>query len=76
MLKLGSQVLNEQASLEEDSGLHGEKLALVSAEEKEKWPLRNTFILVFVACAGFWLVVAYFPTLINALAGVLMELLT
>ena len=55
--------------------LEGEQLALISAEEKGKWPLRLRALVIVVLAALAWLAVLYLPGLMTELAGLVLGLL-
>jgi len=75
VLKLQAKTASEAVSQISDARLHGEQLALVSALEKGKWPLRSRVLVIVVLAALAWLAVLYLPGLMTDLAGLLLGLL-
>ena len=73
MFKLQPRTAGEVPSRGQQVPLQGDHLAVVSAEEQDKWPLaRRLRILVLLAVLA-WLAVLYLPVLLTDLAGLLLD---
>ncbi len=75
VLKLQANTASEAASQDSDARLHGEKLAVVSADEGGKWPPGLRMLVLVVLAAAAWLAVLYLPGLLTDLAGLVLALL-
>lgn len=75
MLKLQPNIASDTVSQEPDARLRGEQLAVVSAEERGKWPLGLRMLVIVVLAAAAWLAVLFLPGLLTDLAGLLLGLL-
>jgi UPF0716 family protein affecting phage T7 exclusion len=75
VLKLQAKTAGEAVSQNSGARLQGEQLALVSAEEKGKWPLGLRMLLLVALAVAAWLAVLYLPGLLTDLAGLLLGLL-
>lgn len=75
MLKLQAKIAGEAAPDEPDVELRGEKLAEVSVEEEQRWPLGLRVLTVLALGALAWLAVLLVPGLLNDLIGFLVGVL-
>ena len=75
MFKPQSKTVIEAVSQNSGARLHGEQLALVSAQEQGKWPLGRRVLVIVVLAVLAWLAVLYLPGLMTDLAGLLLGLL-
>lgn len=55
--------------------LRGDKLAVVSTDEKRTWPLAAGVLLVIVLGTAGWLLLMSLPDLLNDLLGLVIDLL-
>ena len=75
MLKLQPKTASEAVAQDPCARLHGEQLAVVSAEDGGKWPLGLRMLVIVVLAALAWLAVLYLPGLMTDLAGLVLGLL-
>ncbi|MDX1576301.1 MAG: hypothetical protein R3285_08910 [Kiloniellales bacterium] len=75
MFKLQPKTAGDAPSRDPQARLQGDRLAVTSAQEPDKWPLgRRLRVLVLLAVLA-WLAALYLPVLLTDLAGLLLGLL-
>lgn len=75
MLKLQPKAAGPVPPQGSDGRLHGDRLAVVSAEQPGKWPLGRRLRVIVLLALLAWLAVLYLPVLLADLAGLLLGLL-